>query len=177
VHLADATTTATTRKRGRPRIKKKLFHSAILSHSEREILHVQIYKYFSWLHAQLVQLEQETTGKRLMSRVGISSDGVGAVMDEMGEGFRAISRFVEDEDGDTEINEGVPFLEEGLATHWEKMAQEASDNQGDDRDGSLLKKKRTIPGELDFDEMFGRLMQYREIYGHVNVSHKYKGDV
>eukprot|EP00804_Cyclotella_cryptica_P027031 CCRYP_013671-RA/>CCRYP_013671-RA protein AED:0.05 eAED:0.05 QI:161/0.66/0.5/1/1/1/4/672/562 len=174
--------TTTTKKRGRPKIKKKLFASALLSHSERDILHIQIYKYFAWLRAQLIRLEEETAGKRLMSRVGISSDGVGAVLEEMAEGFRAVSHVrIEEEKGEHDVDGdgdgSVPFLEEGLVTQLERMEQEAAKNQVDDGDGSMLKKRRTIPGELDFDEMFGRLVRFREIYGHVNVSHRYKGDI
>jgi hypothetical protein len=171
----DGSSKTTPKKRGRPKLKKKLFPSATLSHIERELLHIQIYKYFTWLHSQLNILEGESNGKRLMSRAGLSCEGVQSVVDEL-EGLRAIGKIKDEEE--EELGTDLPFLEEGLVSQLEKMAEEeTASGKATDGDGAVKKQRRSKVAELDFDDMFGRLIHFRDIHGHVNVSHKYKDDL
>lgn len=130
-------------------------------------------------------MEAEDTGKRAMSRAGVSIRAVENVIREM-EGIRAVS--FEKEEAATTNNEDnnnifsqtndndddVPLLERALVDQMEKIAKSFEDNNADAaRPGN--KKGRTSQ-TLDFDDMFGRLMAYREIHGHVDVPHKYKDD-
>lgn len=166
----------TAKKRGRAKTKKKLFQDAILSHGERDCLHVEIYTYFSWLDDQLETLEKEDNGKRMSSRAGVSRRAVGSIIEEL-EGLRVVS-YHKGEEG--AVKGKLPFLEESLVEPLEKMADEvAKANQTED-DGEERPSKRRGQHDsrtLEFDEMFDRLMQFRAIHGHVDIPHKHKDDV
>jgi hypothetical protein len=64
--------TPPTKKRSRPKNKRKLSSDAILSHSERGTLHIQMHTYFTWLDSQLEKLAEKDNGKRIMGQAGIS---------------------------------------------------------------------------------------------------------
>ena len=57
----------------------------------------------------------------------------------------------------------------------ETLAKSFEDVANNNAPGNKKGQKRTSQ-TLDFEEMFGRLMAYREVHGHVDVPHKYKDD-
>jgi hypothetical protein len=173
--------TPSTKKRSRPKSKRKLFSDAILSHSERDTLHIQMHTYFTWLDSQLEKLAEKDNGKRIMGQAGISRQTVGNILEEL-EGLKAVSRYKDDKERDASMEleaskETVPFLEGELKDQLEQMTEETVQTNAED--GEEGRKRGCYRRALahDFDDMFGRLMRFREMYGHVDVSHKYKGDV
>eukprot|EP00956_Cyclotella_meneghiniana_P011586 scaffold16276_cov49-Cyclotella_meneghiniana.AAC.6 len=131
--------------------KQKLFPEAILSDFERDALHVQIYRYFAWLHSHLAKMETSNTGIFAMIHAGLSIRAVENVVREMERGIRAVSLEKERAAKPNNKNDAnaIPLLENGWNT------------------------RGRVP---DFDEMFDRLMAYREIHGHVDVPCGYKND-
>ena len=81
-----ATTTTKKRKRGGPRLSKH----AILTNEERDELHREIYKYFSWLHDEMNEMQTSSNGRRSMVDVGGSIGSVRDVMDVMEVGFKVV---------------------------------------------------------------------------------------
>lgn len=164
---------STGNKRGKP--KKKLFPDAKLSHFARDALHIEIYLYFAWLSDKLEKLEGEDNGKRMMGRAGISRRAVDNIVDEL-EALRVISYYKEDA-CDNLVTDDAPYLERDLVEQFEKMAEDTSRANSGDGEEVQSKRGRHHSGTLAFDEMFGRLMQYREKHGHVDIPHKSKEDV
>ena len=176
--------------------KKKLFPAAILSHYERDALHIQIYRYFAWLHSHLAVLETTDTGKRAMSRAGVSIRAIEKIISEMG-GIRAVSFEVanngtvdDDDEDDTNTNNSnttqsqpndendvvTPLLESDLVHQMETLAKSFEDVANNNNAPGNKKGQKRTSQTLDFEEMFGRLMAYREVHGHVDLPHKYKAD-
>jgi hypothetical protein len=77
--------------------------------------------------------------------------------------------------------EAVPFLEGGLMDQLEQMTEETIQTNAEDGEEGRKRGRYKRVGAHDFDDMFSRLMRFREMYGHVDVSSKhekkYKGDV
>lgn len=165
-----------TAKRRKTKNKKKLFEGAMLSHFERDCLHIQMHSYFSWLSVQLEKLEEEENGKRMMARAGVSRRVVDSLIDGL-EGFKAVEHYKEN--SDVNFKDTLPFLEKGLVKQLETMVEVTVTKDGDEGP----KKRRRVQNDsrsraaLDFDEMFERLIQFQEIHGHVNVPNTRKGDV
>ena len=155
--------------------KKKLFENATLSHDERDFLHIQIYTYFVWLNNQLENLKHEENGNRMMSRSGVSKQTVVDVIEEL-EGFKAVAYFKQHESFN---QDQVPLLEDELTEQLEKMVEDTIKARQAEDDPERPSKRRGHYDSraLDFDEMFERLMEYREQHGHVDIPHTYKGDV
>ena len=147
--------------------KKKLFPDAELSHLARDALHIQIYLYFAWLNHKLEKMEDEDNGNRMMSRAGVSRRAVDNIVNEL-EGLRAISYYIEDAD-DSLVLDDTPYLERDLVEQLEKMAEDTEEVPN--------KRGRHHSRTLAFDEMFEKLVQYRERHGHVDIPHKCKEDV
>jgi hypothetical protein len=131
------------------------------------------------LDSQLEKLAEKDNGKRIMGQAGISRRTVGNILEEL-QGIKAVSRYKRDEERDASMEleaskEAVPFLEGGLMDQLEQMTEETIDNAEDGEEGR--KRGRYKPARAhDFDDMFSRLMRFREMYGHVDVSSRYKGD-
>ena len=82
----------------------KMFPSALLLDAERTELHLQIYNYFSWLHAELAALETCRTGRNLVSKSSSSSGivSVGSIpvlMARMRSAFRIDDEEEQEEEG------------------------------------------------------------------------------
>ena len=63
---------------------------ASLTDLERSQLHIEIYNYFSWLHAELVELETTNSGRNRIRREGISVPGVQNLMSKLESTFRDV---------------------------------------------------------------------------------------
>ena len=146
----------------------KLFQSAILPNDERDELHVEIYKYFQWLHRELVDLETTDPGRRSVRTAGITVSGIQTVLAKMESAFKVIRQtkgeLVEE---DEEQNESAPLLEECLECELCRRVDEARPDPDEQPQPKI---------NASFDAMFERLMLFKQEHGHVDVPLNYKKD-
>ncbi|KAL7535623.1 hypothetical protein ACHAXR_006617 [Thalassiosira sp. AJA248-18] len=85
----------------------KLVPSATLFDTERSQLHMEIYKYFSWLNSHLVELESTAGGRDHIRRVGITSvTGIQNLMTKLESTFRNVGEFKVSEDEERKEKDG-----------------------------------------------------------------------
>lgn len=180
-------TASSTSKRASKKKVKKLFESATLSNPQREVLHVEIYRYFKWLHGQLSEVQEEqANGNRLISRNGISMMGVEGILGQMEGAFRGVQNAKANDEEEEEEEEEVkgggakpkhsPLLEDLLVNPLAKLVDELQNQSNYSSTSNKRKSGVSKPAALDFEEMFGRLMEFKRINDHVDVPHKYKAD-
>mmetsp|Transcript_28546 Transcript_28546/g.59461 ORF Transcript_28546/g.59461 Transcript_28546/m.59461 type:complete len:629 (-) Transcript_28546:52-1938(-) len=158
---ANAANDLTSEKRG-----KSILRAAMLSDKEREQLHLEIYDYFQWLESELTQLESTHDGRRTTANAGLVVSGLRNVVARMEGTFRVIRERDDVEKEASETGSGAPFLEEVLGS---ALRQRYRRLQPTKRSGHSR-------AALDFEDMFARLLAFRQEFGHVNVSRKYKKD-
>jgi len=124
-----------------------------LRNPQRDLLHLEIYRYLDGLKRMLSDLEAE---KKRMGNVCASSVGVETLMEGMMTVFGKVIEFNVDNDDTKEML--PPLLEEGLC-------EELEERLGN----------RTIKGcshsrgaGLTFEEYYEKLLKFKEEHGHVN---------
>ena len=159
-------------KKGRPKKSKsasfpKLIESTLLPDAERDELHIEIWKYFKWLHDELSSFE--TSDHPGVKHAPYTSEGIQRVMGEMESVFRAIRDSKTNDAEEERPQKGYPLLEDVLEETLTRRVME------------LGRKRRAKPKirnkEHDFDEMFEKLVKYKEEHGSCCVPAKWKEDV
>eukprot|EP00970_Alexandrium_tamarense_P001477 scaffold154_cov185-Alexandrium_tamarense.AAC.5 len=197
ISRASATTIATTtttkkRKRGGPRLSKH----AMLTNEERDELHREIYKYFSWLHDEMNEMQTSSNGRRSMVDVGGSIGSVRDVMDVMEVGFKVVQSYVEERgEGDDmaspsaataalphlvdgggvmeeegkvrEEKREAPFLEVALQ---EELGKRLDDRKPPEEVATYFRQ------EYDFETQYEQLVAFKNETSHCNVPIRYKKD-
>jgi hypothetical protein len=135
--------------------------TARLTNAERDVLHVEIYKYFRWLKHALYQMETDNAGKRMLGNACATSDSIAQALDVLESTFKVISHNINEEAGGAAptaaATVSTPFLENSLGHHLGRMVEKAAL-----RGGSHKREQG------DFDDYFQRLLQFREQHGHSN---------
>ncbi|KAL7466486.1 hypothetical protein ACHAXS_006786 [Conticribra weissflogii] len=158
---AIAASAPTSEKRG-----KSILRAAMLSDKEREQLHLEIYDYFQWLDSELTQLETTHDGRRTTSNAGLVVSGLRNVIARMEGTFRVVRERDDAEKEASATGSGAPFLEEVLGSALRQRYRRLQP----------MKKAGHSRVALDFEDMYARLLAFRQEFGHVNVSRKYKKD-
>ncbi len=79
-------------KKSKSKPPPKLLTNGCLPNSERDELHCEIHKYFTWLHDELVRLETHATGRRQVSIAGVSVPALRSVVRKLECAFRAVKQ-------------------------------------------------------------------------------------
>eukprot|EP00804_Cyclotella_cryptica_P014421 CCRYP_004766-RA/>CCRYP_004766-RA protein AED:0.14 eAED:0.14 QI:136/1/1/1/0.75/0.6/5/584/451 len=144
--------------------------TAHLTNAERDVLHIEIYKYFRWLKDALYQMETVYAGKRVLGNACATSDAIGQALDVLESTFKVISPNINEEAvgeaNSSAATASTPFLENTLGEHLSRMVEKAPL-----RGGSHKREQG------DFEHYFQRLLQFKEKNGHSNVPVRYKDDL
>ncbi|KAL7536837.1 hypothetical protein ACHAWF_015139 [Thalassiosira exigua] len=184
--------TENTPQKGKPgRKRKKSLPHARLPNDDRDELHVEIYRYLTWLRGgvaeqavpgidpdELAKLAEgmEATFRAVRSaRAAVRAEG-----EEAAEARKKRRKLLHRGGQDGAVSEEanhvvvpVPFLEEALVVPLGRMADAAK------RDPKRRASRKSSGGRgspNDFDEMFARLVHFQREHGHVNVPQKYSKD-
>lgn len=99
----------------------ELLSNSILTNAERDVLHVEIYKYFTWLKTALEEVEVTHAGKRTLGNACATSTKVQECMDVVKSAFTVVGKnTVEDE-----TVGGSPLLEKVLGDDLSKLVVKA----------------------------------------------------
>ncbi|KAL9178296.1 hypothetical protein ACHAXT_001724 [Thalassiosira profunda] len=165
----------------------------LLSNQERKMLHGQIHGYFAWLSERVAELETSEAGRRAVKRSGLRAPALRGLLvklestfGDLGKGKkRKASALLDGEDDDEDEAEAfaapIPLLEEALLDEMGGLAAQEDESQKALR--AKIKEEyasgKRVPHwePLDFEEMFAKLVAYKEANGHPNVPVKYAGDV
>jgi len=145
------------RKRGGPRLHK----SATLTNETRDELHIQIYKYFTWL-LQTLQTNQTSFNGRLKLKdiSGWNENGVKDVLSIMESAFEVVSSIR------GAVTDEPPLLEYAI-----------DEPLGQLTDARLQTKPSHYHSQwYDFDDMLVKLQDYKSVHGNCNVPSRYKLD-
>lgn len=95
----------------------ELLSNSVLTNAERDVLHVELFKYFSWLKTALEEVEVTHAGKRTLGNACATSSKVRECMDAVRSAFSVVNR-------NTAVNEtvvGSPLLERVLGNQLAKL--------------------------------------------------------
>lgn len=219
---------ARKRRKSRSRATNMVQDGSCISDAERDELHVEIYKYLSWLHGRLSELEEDEAAAvasedgedvataraapRRKSGNGVDLAELGGVLGKLESAFAVIPNLgpdIEEEVGDAgsltpgECQEqqpgeaepvepplqqqqarpekGAPFLEEALS---EALARLVAARETNGKPRRRSRKRKRVPSDNpnrkhsrvagDFDEIFERLVRFKDEYGHCRVPRSYE---
>lgn len=137
--------------------------TSMLTNAERDVLHVELYRYLAWLKARLEEVEEADAGKRTLLNVCASSEGVGECLEGLKGAFKILERnpvVVNDDDGACKSKNGavkMPLLERVLGDELAKLVVKAPL-----RGGSHKREQG------NFENYWARLMEFKEKHGHCN---------
>lgn len=171
--------------------QEELLTDAILSHSQRNQLHLDIYAYLLWLHGWMKQSDSHC-----QRRLGINAAGLEILLTKFCGVFRDVREEKEthtdagkDKDGgvECEVATPVPFLEGELKVELQRRAEERKWRTQERKRkneqkiaeeaavAAAAKAAKAPAGTLcDFDRMFECLKDFRKENGHVEVQARYK---
>lgn len=137
--------------------------TTVLTNTERDILHIELYKYFSWLQGKLKEVEEKHAGKRTLLNACASSDGVGRCLSVLGDTFKilgensVINNEEEPSSNQHKSKNTMPLLEQALTRELSTLAS-----------CTTLKGKSHTREYGTFENYWKRLMEFREKFGHSN---------
>ena len=137
--------------------------TTVLTNTERDILHIELYKYFSWLQGKLKEVEEKHAGKRTLLNACASSDGVGRCLAVLGDTFKilgensVINNEEEPSSNQHKSKNTMPLLEQALTRELSTLAS-----------CTTLKGKSHTREYGTFENYWKRLMEFREKFGHSN---------
>jgi len=178
--------------------------NTLLTNSERNQLHNEIYNYFSWLNDQVKELETSEAGRKQVKKADLHASTLKGLLLKMENTFKVVGELqrkksstissegkvdtFESEDPSYETTDGAvtpalefPFMEESLLNEMsnlasaEEEAQKKSKAKFKTEASERRKNSNWIP--LDFDIMFNKLLAYKEEHGHPNIPVKYQKDI
>ncbi|KAL7534228.1 hypothetical protein ACHAWF_004763, partial [Thalassiosira exigua] len=157
----------------------------VLANHERNRLHREMRDYFVWLADTVGTLETTEAGRRAVRRADLRVAAIKGLLVRMEStlGLDPATRpgkKGDDDDDDEDVEPiALPLLESSLA---DEIASRAAVEEEKRKRVRAKKIREEREGAnwwepLDFEEMFGRLLTYRDEHGHPNVPVKYQKDL
>jgi hypothetical protein len=109
-----------TQRNKKRKIGIELLTNSILTNAERDVLHIEIFKYFSWLKTTLEEVELVHAGTRTLLNTCAASAKVG----ECAELVMNVFKVVGDNNADEKLGE-IPLLEKVLGDELDKLVPKA----------------------------------------------------
>ena len=135
-HVASSSSSSSLREHSSSKHRKKprkagieMLPSSILTNAERDVLHIEIYKYFNWLKTALEEVEVIHAGKRTLGNACASSVSVNGLRGVMEGVFKVVGK--NDVTGDNNVSSmpgrmgDIPLLERILSDELAKLVVKA----------------------------------------------------
>ncbi|KAL3778799.1 hypothetical protein ACHAWO_012138 [Cyclotella atomus] len=157
----------------------ELLSNSVLTNAERDVLHVEIFKYFAWLKVALEEVEVTHAGKRTLGNACATSVKVQECCDVIESAFAVVKKNV-DGIGNGGASSSTPLLEKVLGEELAKLVVKVPLRLT----GTLFHALTLLLGggshkreQGDFEEYWARLIEFKEKNGHSNVPVRYKEDL
>mmetsp|Transcript_24877 Transcript_24877/g.53664 ORF Transcript_24877/g.53664 Transcript_24877/m.53664 type:complete len:789 (-) Transcript_24877:315-2681(-) len=177
--------------------------NTLLTNSERNQLHNEIYNYFSWLNNQVAELETSESGRRQVKKADLHASSLKGLLFKLESTFKVVGQLQQKKKPSADNSEGkgtsdtsssdpadetseavtrpFPFMEVSLLNDMSNLAAAEEDTQKKLRAKIKIeasqRRKSAHWEPLDFDTMFDKVLAYKEEHGHPNVPVKYQQDI
>ena len=177
--------------RGKKKAAPCLLARGRLPDLEREKLHIEIYKYLSWLHDELAEMETSSAGQRRVLGSGMQVHGLQSIVAKLEKTFRVVQ--AENKQREGQVKEGaqakefrdscqppqqnliadVPFLETALEVELQDMVVDRKTSNSGNNEGGYSatdghdvhpdegKGKKISWRKVSFETMYQKLVQFR----------------